>query len=168
MAKNSSIRLFHFSSLLANGVHDWNFPFLSTTSSGKMACIATRKLLLQEFCGCPILRGQWIQTPSHFLGILLSFDLMTFPTDLHVHLIIIISTWRMLLSFFLTSLFVIFCSCTWSHFIPRILRIAKWWKEQSFFRFFSVTFHDSQPQRRVLRGPARYNSFLLFSLCPWH
>ena len=145
MAKNSSIRLFHFSSLLANGVHDWNFPFLSTTSSGKMACIATRKLLLQEFCGCPILRGQWIQTPSHFLGILLSFDLKTFPTYLLVHQIMYVSMHGMLLSLFLTSLFVIFCSCTWSHFIPRILRIAKWWKDLSSSRFFSVTFHDLQP-----------------------
>ena len=155
MTENSSIKLFHFCSSLANGVHDWNFPFLSTTSSGKMACTATRKLLLQEFCGHPILQGQWIQAPCNFLGIVLSFDLKTFLTYLLVHQIMYVSMHGMLVSLLLMSLFVIFCSCTWSHFIPRILRIAKWWKEQSFFRFFSVTFHDSQPQRTVLRGTAR-------------
>jgi len=157
MAKNSSIKLFYFSSSLAMVSMIGTFHFCQQPAQVRWLVLLLGSCCYRSFVDFLSCGGN--ESKLLFLGIVLSFDLKTFLTYLLVHWIMYVLVHSMLLSLFLTSSFVIFCFCTWSRFFPRILHIAKWWKEKSFFRFFSVTFHDSQPQRRVLRGPARYTSF---------
>jgi len=54
------------------------------STSGMRALMATRKLLLHEFCGLPIFLGANIQAPSSFRGMLFFSDLITFPMYLLV------------------------------------------------------------------------------------
>ena len=118
--------------------------------SGMIALIAIKKSCCMNF----------VVFLRCFHGMLFFSYLIILPMYLFVLLMMKVSIFGLLLKWFLTSSLVILSSLTHSHLSPSILLIALWWKPLSLLMFLAVMFHDSHPQRRVLRGPAVYTQYL--------
>ena len=103
--------------------HSWNFP--SSWSSGITVLKVIRKCFLEDDWGWPYFLRHCIHVPSNFLGMDCLDAHMIFLIYICVLLVMKKSILGMLiLSQYLTSSFITFCSLTCFH----LYLIAAWWK----------------------------------------